>query len=202
MNMDMNNRFNLNIPLDGKDGEQIVEIPKEAIPPIETYATSGSFQGGGDSKFYLKFQWTQTKKTGASDIKVTMQLYTQYERYGNALSGTHITINGNKKSITANVSGSGSTTIGTHTVSVTHTAAMSVPISGALVWNGTYAGTYYGTISKSGSANIEAVTPPFPKIKIGGTYRTPKNVYVKIGGTYRAAKKIYVKVGGTYRATK
>lgn len=162
---------------------------------------SGNFQGSTALRGKVYWSQRETSSPGVSQIIVDLYIYSQYRWGSNALSGTYITINGNKKSITSsvNVSGSGERKIMTHSVTVTHQEGASISIATGIVVRGTYQGTYYDTISTSSNITLKSPALLQSRIKTGTTTYSPiKAIYVKTGTTtYSKVKAAYIKTGTT-----
>lgn len=162
---------------------------------------SGNFQGSTALRGKVYWSQRETSTPGVSQIIVDLYIYSQYSWATSALSGSYITINGNKKSITSSVyiGGSGERKVMSHSTTVTHQEGASISIATGIVVRGTYQGTYYDTISTSSNITLKAPALLQSRIKTGtSTYSPIRAIYVKTSTTaYSKVKAAYVKTSTT-----
>ena len=125
---------------------------------------SGSFSSKSYNGFCLYVEWSSTENVSANTSNVTAKVYVKsYSLNASALSGSYITINGNKKSWTKTFSISDSSSIHTtlattHTVTVPHNSdgTKSITIKANMEFNGTYSGTYISDLTASKTVTLVA----------------------------------------------
>ena len=127
---------------------------------------NGSFTKTFHTGYILTTEWssTATQSSNSSVVTVTMKLYCPYGLQIAARSGNTVVINGTTytyNSSAINTSGGTTHTLGTVTSNaITHNdnGAKSITITGNFNLNATLSGTYYGTQTASGTANLDTIT--------------------------------------------
>lgn len=117
---------------------------------------NGSFRSNTGTNLDIVCDWQAqgNAETGKSSVRVKVYI-SHYEIYSAALSGSYVDVGGERRSFTAAVNRSQNTQsltlIADEVFTVTHDASgkKSVTISCGWVFNGTYSGTYIGTLSAS-----------------------------------------------------
>ena len=126
---------------------------------------SGNFSSTSINGFSLYVEWSSTENVSANTSTVTAKLYIKsYGFRATALSGSYLTINGNKKSWTynfsiADTSVQRTTHVATHTVTVPHNTdgTKSITIKANMELNGTYGGTYVSDLTTSKSVKLDTI---------------------------------------------
>lgn len=127
---------------------------------------SGNFTKTFHTGYILTTEWssTATQSSNSSVVTVTMKLYCPYGLQIAARSGNTVVINGTTytyNSSAINTSGGTTHTLGTVTSNaITHNdnGAKSITITGNFNLNAALSGTYYGTQTASGTANLDTIT--------------------------------------------
>lgn len=153
------------------------------------------------------YSYTQNTSANTSTVTVTLKLANHYALYASALSGSYITVGGNKTNYSKSISYGGSTTttttLATKTVTVNHNSdgTGTCAIGGTFVMNGTYRSTYVGTMSVSSTITL-------PKIAraSGLTVPTSVNTGSSLSGTVTPSSssfnhKVQLKIGSTVKDT-
>lgn len=145
---------------------------KITLPP-STRASSGVLRFGvGGNGMTIKAAWSAVPNTSTNSSTVSATLTIYANARGTAKSGSHLTINGNKKLYTTRLASVGNLqsthVLCTHSVVVPHNSdgTKTITISGSFIWRGyLWDGKHYtfDTISGSGSATLPTIivgTPP------------------------------------------
>lgn len=109
------------------------------------------------------YSYTQNISANTTTVTVTLKLADHYALYASALSGSYISVGGNKANYSRSISYGGSTTttttLATKTVTVNHNAdgTGTCTIGGTFVMNGTYRGTYIGTLQVSSTVTLPKI---------------------------------------------
>lgn len=153
------------------------------------------------------YSYTQNISANTSTVTVTLKLANHYALYASALSGSYISVGGNKTNYGKSISYGGSTTttttLATKTVTVTHNSngTGTCAIGGTFVMNGTYRSTYIGTMSVSSTITL----PTIPRSS-GLTVPSSINTGATLSGTVSPSStafnhKVIIKTGSTVRNT-
>lgn len=157
----------------------------------------------------LQAEYTVTQNTSAntSTVAVTLKLVNHYALYASALGGSYITVGGNKTNYSKSISYGGSTTtnttLATKTVTVSHNSdgTGTCAIGGTFVMNGTYRGSYVGTMSVSSTITL-------PKIARASGLTVPASINTgsALSGTVSPSSssfnhKVQLKLGSTVKDT-
>lgn len=153
------------------------------------------------------YSYTQNTSANTSTVTVTLKLANHYALYASALSGSYISVGGNKTNYSKSISYGGSTTttttLATKTVTVKHNSdgTGTCAIGGTFVMNGTYRSTYVGTMSVSQTITL-------PKIARSSSFTVPTSVNTgaTLSGTVTPSStafnhKVILKTGSTVRNT-
>lgn len=184
------------ILLDSADDiiEKYEETPKGASVTIRTTRASGSFSKRANETTHISVvcNWSSTGNSASNSSSVSANLKIDCNMRGSCLSGSHLTINGNRKNYTTtinNASGSGvnTNTLCSHSVSgITHNAdgSKSITISFAWVWNGYVWHTNYSgnisTVSSSSTVTLDQLA----KHPTAPTLGKPSNANYNDGNGY------------------
>ncbi len=160
-----------------------------------------------DMTLQAEYSVTQNASANTSTVAVTLKLVNHYALYASALGGSYITVGGNKTNYSKSISYGGSTTtnttLATKTVTVSHNSdgTGTCAIGGTFVMNGTYRGSYVGTMSVSSTITL-------PKIAraSGLTVPTSINTGSALSGTISPSSasfnhKVQLKLGSTVKHT-
>lgn len=153
------------------------------------------------------YSYTQNISANTSTVTVTLKLANHYALYASALSGSYISVGGNKTNYSKSIGYGGSntttTTLATKTVTVTHNSngTGTCAIGGTFVMNGTYRSTYVGTMSVSSTITL----PTIPRSS-GLTVPSSVNTGATLSGTVSPSStsfnhKVILKTGSTVRNT-
>ena len=153
------------------------------------------------------YSYTQNVSANTSTVTVTLKLANHYALYASALSGSYISVGGNKTNYSKSISYGGSstttTTLATKTVTVTHNSngTGTCAIGGTFVMNGTYRSTYVGTMSVSSTITL----PTIPRSS-SLTVPSSVNTGATLSGTVSPSStsfnhKVILKTGSTVRNT-
>lgn len=166
---------------------------------------NGSTIGG--MTLQAEYSVTQNTSANTSTVAVTLKLVNHYALYASALGGSYITVGGNKTNYSKSISYGGSTTtnttLATKTVTVSHNSdgTGTCAIGGAFVMNGTYRGSYVGTMSVSSTITL-------PKIARASGLTVPASVNTgaALSGTISPSSgsfnhKVQLKLGSTVKDT-
>ena len=161
----------------------------------------------GGMTLQADYSYTQNTSANTTTVTVTLKLANHYALYASALSGSYISVGGNKTNYRKSISYGGSTTttttLATKTVTVTHNSdgTGSCAISGTFVMNGSYCGSYVGTMSVSSTITL-------PKIAraSGLTVQSSVNTGSALSGTITPSStafnhKVQLKIGSTIKDT-
>ena len=154
-----------------------------------------------------EYSVTQNTSANTSTVAVTLKLVNHYALYASALGGSYITVGGNKTNYSKSISYGGSTTtnttLATKTVTVSHNSdgTGTCAIGGTFVMNGTYRGSYVGTMSVSSTITL-------PKIARASGLTVPASVNTgsALSGTISPSStsfnhKVQLKLGSTVKDT-
>lgn len=117
----------------------------------------------GGMTLQADYSYTQNTSANTSTVTMTLKLVSHYALYATALSGSYISVGGNKTNYSTSISYGGSTTttttLATKTVTVAHNSdgTATCDISGTFVMNGTYRGSSVGTMSVSGTITLPKI---------------------------------------------
>ena len=161
----------------------------------------------GGMTLQADYSYTQNTSANTTTVTVTLKLANHYALYASALSGSYISVGGNKTNYSKSISYGGSTTTTTtlaaKTVTVTHNSdgTGSCAISGTFVMNGSYRGSYVGTMSVSSTITL-------PKIARASGLTVPSSVNTgsALSGTITPSStafnhKVQLKIGSTIKDT-
>lgn len=161
----------------------------------------------GGMTLQADYSYTQNTSANTSTVTVTLKLINHYALYATALTGSYISVGGNKTNYTKSISYGGSTTttttLATKTVTITHKSDGSATcnISGAFVMNGTYRGYSVSTMTVNQTITL-------PKIARSSSFTVSSSVNTgsSISGTVTPSStafnhKIQLKVGTTVKDT-
>lgn len=161
----------------------------------------------GGMTLQAEYSYTQNMSANTTTVTVALKLVSHYALYASALNGSYISVGGSKTNYSKAISYGGSaitnTTLATKTVVVAHnsdgTAACN--ISGTFVMNGTYRGTYIGTMSVN-----QTVTLPKIARASGLTVASSVNTGSTLSGTVSPSSssfnhKVELKIGSTVKHT-
>lgn len=161
----------------------------------------------GGMTLQADYSYTQNTSANTTVVTVTLKLANHYALYASALSGSYISVGGNKTNYSKSISYGGSTTttttLATKTVTVTHNSdgTGSCAIGGTFVMNGSYRGSYVGTMSVSSTITL-------PKIARASGLTVPSSVNTgsALSGTITPSStafnhKVQLKIGSTIKDT-
>lgn len=171
-------------------------------------ATTGSYSTSTGVAFNLVATYSYTQDTSANTSTVTVKLYLRHSTlYATALSGSYLSVAGNKTSYSKSISYSGSTVIdtllATKTVTVKHSSdgKGSCAIKGTFVLNGTYSGQSIGTLTLSKTLTLQTI-PRSSSLSVGSSVNTGSSLKVTIGPSDSSFKhKVRFYVDGTTKYT-
>ncbi len=154
-----------------------------------------------------EYSHTQNASANTSTVVVTLKLVNHYALYATALSGSYISVGGNKTNYSKSISYGGSTTtsttLATKTVTVAHNSdgTGTCNISGTFVMNGTYRSTYVSTMTVNSTITL-------PKIARASGLTVPASVNTgsALSGTVTPSStafnhKVQLKIGSTVKDT-
>lgn len=161
----------------------------------------------GDMTLQADYSYTQNTSANTSTVTVTLKLVNHYALYATAMSGSYISVGGNKSNYSKSISYGGatttSTTLATKTVTVTHNSdgTAKCNIAGTFVMNGTYRGSSVGTMS----VNSTITLPTIPRSS-SFTAPTSINTGATLSGTVSPSStsfnhKVIIKVGSSTKNT-
>lgn len=161
----------------------------------------------GGMTLQADYSYTQNTSANTTTVTVTLKLANHYSLYASALSGSYISVGGNKTNYSKSISYGGSTTttttLATKTVTVTHNSdgTGSCAIGGTFVMNGSYRGSYIGTMSVSSTIIL-------PKIARASELTVPSSVNTgsSLSGTITPSStafnhKVQLKIGSIIKDT-
>lgn len=117
----------------------------------------------GGMTLQIDYSVTQNTSNNTSTVKAILQLESQYALYATALSGSYISVGGNKENYSTTVNYSGTTTTTTKLaekeVIVPHNndGTATCNLAGTFVMNGTYRGNYVGTMSVNQTVTLSTI---------------------------------------------
>lgn len=161
----------------------------------------------GGMTLQADYSYTQNASANTSTVTVTLKLINHYALYATAISGSYISVGGNKSNYSKSISYGGSTTtsttLATKTVTVTHNSdgTAKCNIAGAFIMNGTYRDSYVGTMS----VNSTITLPTIPRSS-SFTAPTSINTGATLSGTVSPSStafnhKVIIKVGSSTKNT-
>jgi hypothetical protein len=162
----------------------------------------------GGMTLQADYSYAQNTSANTSTVTVTLKLVNHYALYASALSGSYLSVGGNRSDYSKSISYGGSSTTtttlyGPKTVTVQHNSdgTGSCAISGTFVMNGTYRGSYVGTMSVSSTITL-------PKIARASGLTVPSSVNTgsAFSGTITPSStafnhKVQLKIGSTVKDT-
>jgi hypothetical protein len=161
----------------------------------------------GGMTLQADYSYTQNASANTSTVTVTLKLINHYALYATAISGSYISVGGNKSNYSKSISYGGSTTtsttLATKTVTVTHNSdgTATCNIAGTFIMNGTYRDSYVGTMSVNQTITL-------PKIARSSSFTVSSSVNTgsAISGTVTPSStafnhKIQLKIGSTVKDT-
>ena len=162
----------------------------------------------GGMTLQADYSYTQNTSANTSTVTVTLKLVDHYALYASALSGSYLSVGGNRSDYSKSISYGGSSTTtttlyGPKTVTVQHNSdgTGSCVISGTFVMNGTYRGSYVGTMSVNSTITL-------PKIARASGLTVPSSVNTgsAFSGTIAPSStafnhKVQLKIGSTVKDT-
>ena len=153
------------------------------------------------------YSYTQNISANTSTVTVTLKLVNHYALYASALSGSYISVGGNKTNYSKSISYGGSTTttttLATKTVTVTHNSngTGTCAIGGTFVMNGTYRSTYVGTMSVSSTITLPTI-PRSSSLTVPSSISTGATLSGTVSPSSTAFNhKVILKTGSTVRNT-
>lgn len=166
---------------------------------------SGTSVGG--MTLQADYSYTQNASANTSEVTVILKLASHYALYVNALSGSYISVGGSSTNYSKSINYGGSSTTTTElarkTVTVAHKndGTATCNIAGTFVMNGTYRGSYVGTMSVS-----QTITLPQIARSSSFTVSSSVNTGSAISGTVTPSSsafnhKLLLKIGSTTKAT-
>ena len=161
----------------------------------------------GGMTLQADYLYTQNASANTSTVTVTLKLINHYALYATAISGSYISVGGNKSNYSKSISYGGSTTtsttLATKTVTVTHNSdgTAKCNIAGTFIMNGTYRDSYIGTMS----VNSTITLPTIPRSS-SFTAPTSINTGATLSGTVSPSStsfnhKVIIKVGSSTKNT-
>lgn len=161
----------------------------------------------GGMTLQADYSYTQNASANTSTVTVTLKLINHYALYATAISGSYISVGGNKSNYSKSISYGGSTTtsttLTTKTVTVTHNSdgTAKCNIAGTFIMNGTYRDSYVGTMS----VNSTITLPTIPRSS-SFTAPTSINTGATLSGTVSPSStafnhKVIIKVGSSTKNT-
>lgn len=161
----------------------------------------------GGMTLQIDYSYTQNTTANTTAVTAKLQLVGHYALYATALSGSYISVGGDRtdysKSISYDGSGTTTTVLATKTVTVSHNSngTASCNLSGAFVMNGTYRGYSVGTMT----VNSTITLPTIPRSS-SFTVSSSVNTGSAISGTITPSSasfnhKIRLKIGSTVKDT-
>ena len=161
----------------------------------------------GGMTLQADYSYTQNASANTSTVTVTLKLINHYALYATAISGSYISVGGNKSNYSKSISYGGSTTtsttLATKTVTVTHNSdgTAKCNIAGTFIMNGTYRDSYVGTMS----VNSTITLPTIPRSS-SFTAPTSINTGATLSGTVSPSStafnhKVIIKVGSSTKNT-
>lgn len=161
----------------------------------------------GGMTLQADYSYTQNTTANTSSVTVILKLANHYALYSSALSGSYISVGGNKTNYSKSISYGGLTTTTTElarkTVTITHKSdgTATCNISGTFVMNGTYRGSSVGTMTVNQTITL-------PKIARSSSFTISSSVNTgsALSGTVTPSSssfnhKIQLKIGSTVKDT-
>lgn len=153
------------------------------------------------------YSYTQNTSANTSTVTVILKLVGHYALYASALNGSYISVGGSKANYSKSISYGGASTTSTEltrkTVTVSHNSdgTATCNISGTFVMNGTYRGSYVGTMSVN-----QTITLPKIARASGLNLGSSMNTGSALSGTISPSSssfnhKIELKIGSTVKDT-
>ena len=148
-------------------------------------AITGSYSTSTGVQFNLVAYYSYTQDTSANTSKVTVDLYLRHNTlYASALSGSYLSVAGNKVSYSKSISHSGSlieTKLASKTVTVAHSndGKGSCAIKATFVLNGSYSGKSIGTLTLSETLTLKTI-PRASALSVPSSINTGTSLKVSI----------------------
>ena len=149
-------------------------------------AITGSYSTSTGVAFNLIATYSYTQNTSANTSDVTVKLYLRHNTlYASALSGSYLSVAGNKVSYSKSISYSGNTEIdtllATKTVTVKHGSdgKGTCAIKGTFVLNGSYSGKSIGTLTLSKTLTLKTI-PRSSSISVASSINTGSSLKITI----------------------
>ena len=149
-------------------------------------AITGSYSTNTGVAFNLKATYSYTQDVSANTSEVTVKLYLRHNTlYASALSGSYLSVAGNKVTYSKSISYSGSTEIdtllATKTVVVKHGSdgKGTCAIKGTFVLNGSYSGQSIGTLTLSKTLTLQTI-PRSSSISVVSSVNTGSSLKITI----------------------
>lgn len=149
-------------------------------------AITGSYSTDTGVAFNLRATYSYTQDISANTSEVTVKLYLRHNRlYASALSGSYLSVAGNKATYSKSISYSGSTEIDTllaeKKVIVKHSSdgKGTCAIKGTFVLNGSYSGQSIGTLTLSKTLTLQTI-PRSSSISVASSVNTGSSLKITI----------------------
>lgn len=170
-------------------------------------AIEGSFSTGKTIKFNLVAKYSYTQNIVANTSTVKVDLYLKHSTlYASALSGSYLSVAGNKVSYNKSISYSGNETssfLATKTVVVKHAndGKGSCTIKATFVLNGSYSGEPIGTLTLSNTLTLKTI-PRASGLSIPSSANTGSSLAISINPTDNSFKhKVQFIIGDAIKYT-
>ena len=148
-------------------------------------AITGSYETNTGVQFNLIANYSYTQNTSANTSEVTVELYLRHHTLrATALSGSYLSVAGNKSSYSKTISHSGSlvdTFLARKTVTVAHSSdgKGSCAIKATFVLNGSYSGKSIGTLTLSKTLTLKTI-PRSSSLSVANSVNTGSSLKVII----------------------
>ena len=167
-------------------------------------AITGSYSTNTGVAFNLVATYSYTQDTSKNTSTITVKLYLRHNTlYASALSGSYLSVAGNKVSYSKSISYSGSTVtdtlLATKTVVVEHSSngKGSCAIKGTFVLNGSYSGKSIGTLTLSETLTLKTI-PRASALSVSSSINTGSSLKATITPSDPSFKhKVRYIIGGT-----
>ena len=162
----------------------------------------------GGMTLQIDYSYTQNTTANTSTVTAKLQLVGHYALYATALSGSYLSVGGSRTDYNTSISydstsATTTTVLATKTVTVNHNSdgTATCNLSGAFVMNGTYRGSYVGTMTVNSTITLTTI----PRSS-GLTVATSVNTGSALSGTVTPSSssfnhKVELKVGSTVKQT-
>ena len=161
----------------------------------------------GGMTLQIDYSYTQNTTANTTAVTAKLQLVGHYALYATALSGSYISVGGDRtnysKSISYNGSGTTTTVLATKTVTVSHNSngTASCNLSGAFVMNGTYRGYSVGTMTVNSTITLPTI-PRSSSFTVSSSVNTGSAISGAITPSSASFNhKIQLKIGSTVKDT-